>query len=304
MAMKRGIVLLAAGMLSLCALAQAQTKAKGRKTIAVDEVKVGKSLRASLSGDERSAYLGRVADALDRHVVSAIVGSRKFTVVGRRDLQSLVDEQDLAASGVVGKKAARENDLTGAEYKLVVFLDSFQETKETAMFNGIRRMKRRVQASAQSTIYDSSTGEALDAANIQTELVDIVDINALSERPGGRTDELIPKITRDLAEKTTAHLLAFAFPAKVIDVTGTTVTINRGAGFFQVGDTVKAHTPGKTVTDPDTGEKIAIKGKFAGTVRITSVEPNYAQGEIVPGSGAGIAVGSQVSKESQGEHVK
>jgi hypothetical protein len=84
------------------------------------------------------------------------------------------------------------------------------------------------------------------------------------------------------------------FPAKIIDVDNTTITINRGEGFFAQGDVITLFSPGKTVTDPDTGEKITIKGRAIGTARITFVEPTNAQAELAPNVTA--TVGAQVKK--------
>lgn len=268
--------------------------AQGLKTIAVDEVKVGESLRKELSKDSRGGQMGRIAEALDRHIVSSIVSSRKFTVVGRRDLQNIIDEQDMAAGGLVGKKAAQENMLTGAQYKLVVFLDSFQEETTTAVFDGLHKTKRRMQISAQSSIYDSTTGEILDTANIQSEKVDVVDQEQSNRQGSGRTDDLMPLLTREVAEKTVARLINALFPARIVDVDGNTITINRGEGFFAVNDALVIFGASKVVKDPDTGRDIIIKGRPIGAARIVSVDVSTAQAQI--GDDAKPVVGAVVNK--------
>jgi hypothetical protein len=105
----------------------------------------------------------------------------------------------------------------------------------------------------------------------------------------------MPLVTRELAEKTTARLVDVLFPAKIIDVDGTTITINRGEGFVKKDDVITLFSKGKTVVDPDTGEKMTIKGKTLGTARITSVDPTNAQAELAPNVTA--TVGAQVKKQ-------
>ena len=62
---------------------------------------------------------------------AAITASRKFTIVGRQDLKTLLDEQDLGQSGVVNQESAAQlGEVKGAKYKLVTVVDHFQE--ETA----------------------------------------------------------------------------------------------------------------------------------------------------------------------------
>jgi len=268
-----------------------------RQTLAVDKVKASASLTTDIAKDNRATQCARIVEAMDRHLISTITSSRKFTIVGRQDLKTLLDEQDLGQSGIVNQESAAQlGEVKGAKYKLVTVVDHFQEETARATFSEGEKLKRRFQVSAQATIYDTSTGEVLDASNIQVEKVDVIGIDpGTSNRTGGRTDELMPLVTRELAEKTTARLVDVLFPAKIIDVDGTTITINRGEGFFKQGDVITLFSKGKTVVDPDTGEKLTIKGKALGTARITSVDPTNAQAELAPNVTA--TVGAQVKKQ-------
>ncbi|MEI7946298.1 MAG: CsgG/HfaB family protein [bacterium] len=267
-----------------------------RQTLAVDKVKTSASLTADIAKDNRAGQCARIVEAMDRHLIVAITSSRKFTVVGRQDLKAILDEQDLGQSGIVNQDtAAQLGEVKGAKYKLVTVVDHFQEETARAIFNENEKLKRRFQVSAQATIYDTSTGEVLDASNIQVEKVDVISMDpGTSNQIGGRTDELMPRVTRELAEKTVTRLIDVLFPAKIIDVEGTTITINRGEGFFAQGDVVTIFSQGKTVVDPDTGEKMTIKGKVIGTARITSVEPTNAQAELAPN--VVVTAGAQVKK--------
>jgi curli biogenesis system outer membrane secretion channel CsgG len=283
-------------MLASLILATALPVFAQRQTLAVDKVKASASLTADIAKDNRAIQCARIVEAMDRHLISAITSSRKFTIVGRQDLKAILDEQDLGQSGIVNQDtAAQLGEVKGAKYKLVTVVDHFQEETARAVFNENEKLKRRFQVSAQATIYDTSTGEVLDASNIQVEKVDVISIDpGTSNQIGGRTDELMPLVTRELAEKTSARLIDVLFPAKIIDVEATTITINRGEGFFAQGDVVTIFSQGKTVVDPDTGEKMAIKGKVIGTARITSVEPTNAQAELAPN--VAVTVGAQVKK--------
>jgi len=270
-----------------------------RQTLAVDKVKASETLNADLAKDNRAIQSARITEAMDRHLITAVTTSRKFTVVGRQDLKSIIDEQDLGQSGIVNTEtAAQLGEVKGAKYKLVTVVDHFQEETARATFDTGEKLKRRFQLSAQATVYDTSTGEVLDASNIQVEKVDVLGMDAAgtSNRTGGRTDEIMPLLTRELAEKTTARLIDVLFPAKVIDVEDGTLTINRGEGFFAKGDTITLFSPGKTVTDPDTGETLKIKGRSIGTATITSVDPTASQAHVE--GTINVGVGAQVKKET------
>lgn len=286
-------------LLAITFLLGAMTVSAQRQTIAVDPAKASASLLADLSRDARGIQAARITEALDRHLITAIAASRKFKVVGRQDLKSLLDEQDLGASGNVNPNtAATAGELIGAKYKLVTVLDHFQEETARATFDGADKLKRRFQASAQATIYDTSTGEVLDASNIQIEKSDVIDVDpGASNHVGGRTDELMPLIARELAEKTVARLLDVTFPSKIVNVDGNTLTINRGEGFFAVNDAIVIFDVTKIVTDPDTGEKLKIKGKPIGAARIVSVDVSTAQAQS--GDDAKPVIGAVVSKYQQ-----
>ncbi len=273
-------------MMPVIALAQ-------QKTLYVARVTANDSLKAEVAHDERAQLLGRVIESLDEHLISEIVSSRKYRVLERSDaLEELLREQALDEAGLVAKKGAQANEMIGGEYALIVSIDAFQQVTDVAVFNGVHRAKVRYQLSTQMRVIDTSTSEIIDASNQQLEKVDIADVSNTSNRRFGRFDSMLPKLTREMAEASTKFLIAATFPPKIIDVDEIYVTINAGEGIFKVGDVCKVYGKTRTVTDPDTGVTRKIKGRPMGTVKITDVESDYAQGELIGDTRA--SVGSQV----------
>jgi len=271
----------------------------GKETLAVATVGATPALKEDMNKRGMGASFGRVLESLDQHLVTSLAQTRKFTIVGRKGLlKDVVAEQDLAQSGLANAATAPEaGQLKGAKYTLTATMDSFLENSEVASFAEGRKMKRRFQISAQAVIVDTTTGEVFDTANVQLDKTDIVDMPAnVSEKEiGARTDELMPVLARELAEKISAITVASVYPVKVIDVEDEKVlTLNRGASLFSEGDVVEIYGPSRTVTDPDTGDVIKRKGKSVGKARITSVEPAYSQAELIENSG--VKVGCQASK--------
>src|SRR5437879_2897769 len=157
-------VQIAAAMLP--ALASAQEKA----TIAISSIKPTPSLEASVKPDKK-LEMGRIIESLDSQLIDRVNATRKFDVVGRSDLNDVIKEQDLGASGNVDTKtAAKAGKLTGAKYLLVTTVDDFQDYVETATFEGTGRSatKRVFRFSVIGKVYDSSTGKLLESANFQT----------------------------------------------------------------------------------------------------------------------------------------
>ena len=274
-------------------MAQAQLK-----TLYVARVATTDALKASLARDHRALQLGRIAEALDAHLITEITRSRKFRMVERSDaLEELIKEQELYSSGLVSSRGAEANAMTGAELALFVTIDAFQQTTETAVFSGVQRMKVVFNLSAQMRVVDTTTAEILEVSNVQLEKVDVADVHAGSPRPETRFDKLLPELTRELATKSVRQLIAVTFPPKVIDVDENVVTINAGADLFMVGDRCKIYGKTRTVTDPDTGEVRKIKGRMMGEVKIIDVEVDIAQGELI--GNARASVGAMVKPVTQ-----
>ena len=111
----------------LPALASAQ---EGKATLAVSSIKPTPSLDASVKPDKK-LEMGRIIESLDSQLIDRINATRKFDVVGRSDLNDILKEQDLGASGNVdAKTAAQAGKLTGAKYLLVTTVDDFQDYVE------------------------------------------------------------------------------------------------------------------------------------------------------------------------------
>lgn len=257
--------------------------------VGIGPTKVGKSLADDMKARGKMIEMGRVTEALDSHFTSAFTQTRKFEIVARTDLQDLVDrELGLPAGTVVDPEtAAQSGKIKGLQDMVVISIDSFLDSRDVldSPSLGIRSVKRRIQLSCQAKIYDCSSGTVLDALNVQHQLVDTIDIGKNESTSGERLDELMPKMAREMAEMIANRVVDVLYPLKVLDVDGKTVTLNRGDGAgLQAGQLWDVYGPGKVIVDEDTGKKIRTKGKKLGQVRITTVDPESAQGEIVSGT--------------------
>jgi len=265
-----------------------------RPSLAVDKATANAVLTASLAKDKGGVSAAQMVEALDRHLITMIVSSKRYTVVARQDLKAIMAEQELGDSGLVGSDAAEMGELRGAQYKLVTTLDHFLEAEEKATFGEVTKIKRRYQLSGQAIIYNTTTGEAIDSSNIQIEKVDIMD--ALPSGGGSsRLNALLPEITREFAEKTVARLLAVTFPAKVLRVTGKVLDINQGEGTFKRGDKVDVYGPDEVITDEDSGEEFTLTGDLLGTATITMVAPTISKATF--NGNAEVPRGARVMKK-------
>ena len=255
-----------------CALAvSAQTETKGKPGLVVNKATATPALIADMKQRGMATTFERVSQALDGHLSATVVGSRKFTVLERGgDLGVVLDDP---------AKLGQALELRPSDYAMMIKLDSFVDATDKLADGDAVLVKRRFQLSGQVRIVGGTTAEILDMSNLQIEKTDIVESdNAVrSNQKDARLDAMMPQLTREFAEKSFERLMGVAFPAKVLDAEDGVITINRGEGFFSVGEKVQIFGKARTIVDEDTGETMKIKGKTIGTATITSIESNYAQ---------------------------
>jgi curli biogenesis system outer membrane secretion channel CsgG len=271
----------------LPALALAQDKA----TLGVSSIKPTDSLAASVAADKK-LEMGRIIDSLDSQLVDRINATRKFDVVGRSDLDKIVKEQDLGASGNVDSKtAAQAGKLAGAKYLLVATVDDFQDYVERATFEGTgdTATKRFFRLSVVGKIYDSTTGKLLESANFQTgndQFKQIQQERNYSVKNGELSDEMMVAVSRDLAQRIANRIADVIFPAKILLKDDSGVTINRGEGAgVAIGDVFNVYALGQELIDPDTKESLGHQEVKVGRVRITEVDPKFSKAAVLEDTG-------------------
>jgi len=267
----------------LCAsLAVAQTDVKGKPGIVVIPAKATEGLVDDMVkfGDRG---FSRILDALNGHLEAAVASSRKFTVLERENLTDLLDDP---------AKLNQSLQLRANDYGMLININSFVD--QTEQLDNL--VRRRIQISGIVKIVGGRTAEVLDISDVQisTNIVRQLTADVITTRAIAEMDAVLPAAARAFTDASVERLLDVVFPAKVIDVDGTTLTVNRGTGYFKTGDTVKLYGKEKIIVDPDTGEEIRIKGKRVGEATVTDVDVAYAQVEMLPGTA--VSVGAIVRK--------
>ena len=295
---------LIAGLALLPALASAQEKS----TLAISSIKPTASLLASVNSktvtttttDTKSEAmlfdtkqeLNRIVESLDGQLIDRVNATRKFDVVGRSDLNDVIKEQDLGASGNVdAKTAAKAGKLLGAKYLLVATVDDFQDYIEKAVFEGTGNTatKRVFRFSVVGKLYDSTTGKLMESANFQTgndEFKQIQMDRNYSVKSGELSDEMMVGISRSMAQKIANHIVDVVYPAKILIRRDNIVTINRGEGAgVAEGDVFNVFAQGDELKDPDTGEVLGREEVKVGKVKISQVNPKTSLATVVEDTG-------------------
>lgn len=256
----------------------AQT-APGLKKLAISDVKVTSGLVDANSAAGKSTSLDRVAQALDGQLIDRVQSTRKFEIIGRSDMASLLKEADFANKGF---------QVTGVDYLLVTTIDDFQDHKEKKTFAALGKTVeiRTIRFAAVAKIYDAATGKLIESANISIKEALPEDTSGNNAKDGDLSDGLLRTITKNLAEKVAVRVADVIFPARVISKIDKQVTINRGEGSgVQKGQLWNVFALGEELVDPDTGASLGREELQVGKVRITQINPKTSLAEIVEDSG-------------------
>jgi curli biogenesis system outer membrane secretion channel CsgG len=274
--------------------AWAQTAAPvGPKTLGVADVKVNEALIRSVTEAGRRNSIGRVAQAMDGQLIAAFNSTRKFRVIARNDLDAILKEQELVGSGNVDAKdasAAKPFKIRGVEHLLVATIDDFQDLTEQANFEAInvRGTHRAITLSIVGKLYNTTTGEIVDTTNFQVKVDQTVQKPQTSTVDAEMTDAMLIKAARDMSEKMANRVVDVIFPARIVARSDGQVTINRGDGTgISAGQVWEVFSLGKELIDPDTGVVLGKEETRIGAIRITSVLPLMAKGEVVEDKGIG-----------------
>lgn len=285
----RLFVIWALPLLVLCgssgtALAQS---AGSKATIGIQAVEITDSLKqtAASIGPEKVLSLKRTAESMEQQLIDRIHNTRKFTVVARDDLNTILKEQDLqqVLSDPNDVNVARAFQIAGCKYALVVTIVDYQDLEEELRAEGrqVIARKRSVRLTSVAKIYDTTTAKLLETANFQLSDKDGKKVQFGTVADGKQGDQLMTTLAGEMSHRIANRVVDVVYPAKIIAVTGKQVTINRGDGTgIEKGQTWSVYAVGEALIDPDTGENLGAEEVLIGKIRVVNVTPKFAHAEI------------------------
>lgn len=271
---------------ALPAIAQGQHPTKA--TIGVHSVEITPSVQEAVAvkGGDKVLSLNRVADSMAQQLIDQVHNTRKFSVVSRSDLNTILKDQDLqrVLSDPSDIHVAQAFKVAGCKYALIVTVDDFQDLEQELLSDtgAVLATKRTVRLSSVAKIYDTTTGVLLESANFQLAKKAGKKRSLGVAADGKDSDELLTGVAREMAYRVSQRVLDVIFPGKIIAKTGKMVTMNRGDGTgIAKGQLWTVYALGEAMIDPDTGESLGAEEVPVGTVKITAVTPKFSRGEIV-----------------------
>ena len=149
------------------------------------------------SQDETGAmpFQGGIGRVVTNMLASELAARDAFTVVERRKLRAVLEEQDLAESGLVAPgDRAKIGELTGAQFLVMGTITAFEPDTETKVSGGGLFSRARVEKTNHGSylaidlrVVDTSTGEVSYARTIEGHTNDRTTTVDLMDRDAGLT---------------------------------------------------------------------------------------------------------------------
>jgi hypothetical protein len=221
--------------------------------------------------------------------MTAIDGTRRFELVARADLPSVIKEQNLAESGNVNTldpQAAKALQLAGAAYLATVTIDNFQDVTERTVlpgqFGDSQAERRTIQVQGVVKIFNATTGTLYRSTAVKLNESAVDEVLAGVQQQGRKTNALIGKVTSLFAAEAASAITESLAPAKVIGYTMGQITFNRAADSgVKAGQIWEVLAAGQAMIDPDTGEALGAEEIRVGWARVTNAGPRFSTAQAI-----------------------
>ncbi len=283
------LAVVATGAAGAIAQGQADAAAAGKPRLAIREIAASKAVQVQAGAEGALNVLNQIVEGADPQLMTAIDGTRRFELVARADLPSVIKEQNLAESGNVNTldpQAAKALQLAGAAYLATVTIDNFQDVTERTVlpgqFGDSQAERRTIQIQGVVKIFNSTTGTLYRSTAVTLNESAVDEVLAGAQQQGRKTNALIGKVTSLFAAAAANAITESLAPAKVIGYTMGQITFNRTADSgVKTGQIWEVLAPGQEMVDPDTGESLGSEEIRVGWARVTNAGPRFSNAQAI-----------------------
>jgi curli biogenesis system outer membrane secretion channel CsgG len=262
--------------------------------------------------ENKTGYHGwRLGRGAADMLTTELVKSGKLDMFEREQLDNVLKEQNLGSSGRIDPTtAARIGKLLGVKYIITGAVTEYGRSKSGGGGPDIKVGKTTYQATVDVRLVDTTSGRIV-FADTGSGTKSGLRVKVFGWGGGEKANEKSSKEVMRLAIKDVARKMETVnlsnstssrvsrtstngsdAKALVADVDGNIITLNKGADVgFKQGQTVTIKRQGKVIKDPATGKVLKVKFKTVGTVKLTTVEGSYSEGETISGSGFKVGDG-------------
>lgn len=287
------LMCLALGAVLVAAVHPAYAATALKKLVAVE----------SFENKAGAASSWEIGDGMADMLTDALIQSGNFIVLERQALESVLQEQDFAASGrtTTAGATASIGKMPPAQILIRGAITEFDESKKGGGqglnirgFN-VNMNRDTAHVAVIIRLIDTSTGEVLDSQRVEgnAEAGGLgFDFSGsgfgfgqegFSKTPLGKATQIA---IDNAVDYVTQKMRAIPWEGKVVTVQGETIIINSGTNTgIQVGDQFTVFHKGEDFIDPDTGMLLGSDTSQIGVIEVVNVQEKFSKAVAVSGSG-------------------
>lgn len=237
---------------------------------------------------ENKAKAGsQLFDTLRTRITDEIINTRKFEVVERERLASVLSEQKLKAAGLTDAEGGpEEGKLKSAGYVLYGTVLSLGIDSSSAAVGGVEAAKMTAKTEIQLRIASAETGKILSSKTIVAIKSQARMESAGTATGGNMPEQVIRDSLADAAKKVTDALMDLSYPAKIMAVGKQDITVNITREQVSEGDVFEAFETGEELFDPDTKESLGAEEELVG--RLSVSRPGAKTSKFIPQEGSDL----------------
>ena len=232
--------------------------------------------------ENKSSASAAAVDTVQSRIQEYIVGTRKFEVVEREQLKTVMKEQGLAAGGVTDNEdghTPEQGKIKPAAFIVYGNILYYGVDKSAARGSGYAVSQTKSKVEIQIKFVRAETGKIILEKSFIGEGFDksIATSDSVTAKSGGMrdaVDEACHMVVDALREHT--------YPPKIVAVDDDEIQINMTDSEVKADDVFDVKKCGEEKFDPDTGESLGYSGKTVGRIRIQSADARMARGQALP----------------------
>ena len=250
-----------------------------------------------------AASTWKIGTGMADMLTDALIQSGNFIVLERQAIQSVIAEQDFAASGRTTQagSTAQIGKMPPAQILIRGSVTEFQEDTggggqglNIKGFN-LNMKKGESHVAVIIRLIDTSTGEVLDSQRVEGKAEKGglglgysgggygFGSNGFTDSPLGKACQIA--IDRAV-EYVTNHMAGMPWQGKVVTVKDNIVVINSGTNVgIKPGDKFEIYRKGEEFIDPDTGMSLGSETSKIGEIEVVSAMEKFSKATPVSGSG-------------------
>jgi hypothetical protein len=215
------------------------------------------------------------------YIIDALVNTRKFDMLEREELKTLVREMQFGESEFADpSKVQAIGKMGGADYAVMPEIRYLELDRVTSTVPYIGGQTGPLKAKLATTIrtVDVATGRII-SSNIASVEKEIRPRENASMRIV--IQDLLSECFKECAIREAAIIVDVAYPIRIMSISGDTVMINRGRGAILPGEELKVYAIGEVMIDPDTGENLGYQESYVGKIKISDIDQKTSKAKIV-----------------------